>query len=156
MIVDNSIWKYEPEKQTIIFISQTGHGKPMVAAYNHVNSQGGEKLKEAVKEDNTLFRVFTPHREHTSFVIYKKHYNTRDKAEDILKAFEAVRQAFPNKTLKLSMEQPLVYETLKDEPNVEFYTRSAGFATWLLTKYMLYYIYKWKRNIFWKGEKNYE
>lgn len=126
MIVDNTIWKYEPEKQIIIFISQTGHGKPMVAAHEYVNPKGAAALKEAVAENNSIGRVITPHREYISFVIYKKHYNTRDKVDDILAAFKAVREKFPTKTLKISMGNPKIFDVLVEEPNVEFYSRWEG------------------------------
>lgn len=137
MVVDQTIWKIEPEKITLFFITQGGHGKPLINAFQHVAPEVVERLKENVKADNTMHRVFSFHKEHYVFVIYKKHYLTRDTVENIRTAFKKVREEYPDQIIKLPRENDTIFAALKEEPNVQFYTKLKGPLVWLLTKYII-------------------
>lgn len=126
MIIEQTIWKHEPEKITLFFISQTGHGKPLVNDYEYISPEGKEQLVQEIKKDNSMFRVFEGRWPYFVFVIYKKHYNTRDNVAAIQEAYQKVREKYPDQVIKTTSQNKTILAALQDEPNVEFYTRSRG------------------------------
>lgn len=124
MVKNEYFWKYEPEKISVFFISQTGHGKPLINELKNIQPEAEEIIKNEIAKDNSLFRVFTGKRKDQVFVIYKKHFNTRDRADAILNAAKLVMEKHPNKTFKTTAENPMILSTLKDLPNFEFYKYS--------------------------------
>lgn len=126
-VIEQTIWKWEPEKITLFFISQTGHGKPLINDYEYVSPEGKERLREEIKNDNTMYRVFNDkYRTHYVFVIYKKHYNTRDNAAAIQEAYAKFREVYPDQVVKTTNQNKNIFAALKDEENLQFYTRSRG------------------------------
>lgn len=124
MIFEKTIWKYEPEKITLFLISQTGHGKPLINDLAFVSPVGLATLKQEIAKDNTMFRVFSCHKPYFVFAIYKKHYNTRDDAAAIKKAYAKVREMYPDKVIKTTSQNKTILAALQGEPNLEFYSKS--------------------------------
>lgn len=126
MIINQTIWKWEPEKITLFFISQTGHGKPLVNDFEYIAPDYAAEMKAEVARDNTMFRVFSSRFPNYVFVIYKKHYNTRDNAAAIKEAYQKVRELYPDQVIKTTSQNQTILAALQEEPNLEFYTKSRG------------------------------
>ena len=125
-IVDQTIWVIEPDKPTLFFVTQSGHGKPLINAFKDVSPGGAAQMLKEIETDNTMFRVFTAWKDHYVFVIYKKHYATRDTAAAIMQAYQAVREKYPDQKFKTAYENKSIFAALKDEDNLEFYKRLSG------------------------------
>lgn len=125
-IIDQTIWIIEPDKPTLFFVTQSGHGKPLINAFKEVSPSGAAQMLKKIETDNTMFRVFTAWKDHYVFVIYKKYYATRDTAAAIAEAYEEVRKLYPDQVFKTAYENKTVLAALKDQENLEFYTKLSG------------------------------
>lgn len=118
IIPKSNIWQYEKDKKILIFISQTGHSKPLINNLKEVAPRYAAKMEELLSQDNSMYRVIELDR--FVFVIYKKHYNTRDNAAQILEAYNAL----PEGLYKTTVENANILAALKDKPNIMFYETS--------------------------------